>query len=269
MYNEIDREDVFNYLVDTFEKIDEVIAVIQVGSGVFGYIDKYSDLDFAIIVDNSSINNIFKRAYEIIKEKYNIVFFDNIEERKLQLFLLDNYLEIDIMYYTLETICTKIGNYKVIFDKSNNVENRIKSSYIECEEKNKITISDINMENVISYIDNELWYNVIHSVISFKRDNIYRCYYELDQIKSYVIELILKRNKKEVQRYRNINELKESELDNIDYLFVYPKTYEELSIYLKKSLITIFNEFNYWKEKENIKFIGNLDYYEKYINFNE
>ena len=60
-----------------------------------------------------------------------------------------------------------------------------------------------------------------------------------------------------------------SELDKIDYLFKYPNTYQELSEYLNKSLDTIFEEFNYWKNKENISFKGDKDFYIKFIQENK
>lgn len=269
MYNEIDRENVYNYIIDMFKTRDEVISILQVGSGAIGYRDKYSDLDFAIVVDDTNIQEIFKKTYDKMNEKYNIYFFDNMEDRKLQLFLLDNYLEIDIGYYTLDNLYARRENYRIIMDKSNKVENIMKSSWLEMKEKNKGTSQEVDMKKIISNIDKELWYNTLHSVVSFKRNNIYRCYYELEQIKGYVIDLVAKRNSKESKRYRSINELEESDLKKIEYLFIYPKTYDELSNYLEKSLLTIFDEFNYWKNNDNIDYNGNPDYYLNFIHLNK
>ena len=124
------------------------------------------------------------------------------------------------------------------------------------------------MKEVISFIDNELWYNVLHSVVAFNRNNKYRCYYELEQIRWYAIDLIAKRNNKESKRYRSIVELNKNELDKIDNLFIYPNSYEELSNYLSKALNIIFEEFNYWNDKEDISYIGNLNFYINFIDQN-
>ena len=118
MYNEKDREDIFNYLVDKFQQRKEVLGIIQIGSGSIGYKDIYSDLDFAIVIDETNINEVFNKTKLDIVSKYNIFFFDNMKERNLQLFLLDNYLELDIGYYTLESIYAKRKNYKIIYDKT-------------------------------------------------------------------------------------------------------------------------------------------------------
>ena len=269
MYNEIEREEIFNYIVNELKKRTEVISVIQVGSGAIGYKDKYSDLDLAVVVDDCNIEEIFDRTFQNISNKYNVFFFDNMYERKLQLFLLDNYLELDIGYYTLESLYARRENYKIIFDKSHKVNDIMINTWNEMKEKNKGTTQEVNMNNIISYVDNELWYNVLHSVIAFKRNNLYRCYYELQEIKNYAIDLIAKRNNKESKRYRNINELNKEELDNINYLFSYPKNYNELEKYLQLSLEIIFKEFDYWKEKDNINYIGNIDFYKKFIEENK
>lgn len=268
MYNEIDRKEIFNYIVEELKKRDEVISVIQVGSGAIGYRDKYSDLDFAVVIDDSNIEDIFNKTFNSISEKYNIFFFDNMYERKLQLFLLDNYLEMDIGYYTLESLYARRKNFKVIFDKSNKVNDIMINSWNEMKEKNKGTTQEINMSEVIHFVDKELWYNVLHSIIAFKRNNIYRCYYELQEIKNYAMDLIAKRNNKESKRYRSINELDKEDLEKIDYLFSYPKDYNELEKYLKLALEIVFGEFEYWKEKENINHIGNIYFYNKFIEEN-
>ncbi len=268
MYTEKERDEVFNYLVDKFSQRKEVLAIIQVGSGAIGYKDKYSDLDFAIVVDDTDINDIFKKTQEDVNNKYRVFFFDNMKERRLQLFLLDNYLELDIGYYTLNTLYARRENFKVVFDKTNQVEDLMKKSWLEIKEKNKGTTQEVNMKDVISFVDNELWYNVLHSVVAFNRKNKYRCYYELEQIKWYAMDLIAKRNNKESKRYRSIIELDKNELDKIDSLFIYPNNYHELSNYLNKALEIIFEEFNYWKNKDNISYIGNIDFYKEFIEQN-
>ena len=268
MYSEIEREEIFNYVVNGLKKRKEIISVIQVGSGAIGYRDKYSDLDFAVVVDDSNIEEIFEKTFKSISNKYNVFFFDNMKERNLQLFLLDNYLELDIGYYTLESLYARRENFKIIFDKSNKVNDIMINSWKEMKEKNKGTTQEVNMNEIIHLIDKELWYNVLHSIIAFKRNNIYRCYYELQEIKNYAINLLAKRSNKEFKRYRSINELSEEELNKIICLFSYPKNYDELKKYLELSLEIIFNEFDYWKEKESINYIGDIDFYNRFIEEN-
>ena len=57
MYSEKERNAVFDYLVEKFRERNEILSVIQVGSGAIGYRDKYSDLDFAIVTNETNITN--------------------------------------------------------------------------------------------------------------------------------------------------------------------------------------------------------------------
>ena len=269
MYTEQEREEIYNYIVDKLKQREEVLSIIQIGSGAVGYRDKYSDLDFAVVVDDGNINDIFNKTKNDIQEKYNIYILDDMYERNLQVYLLDNYLEIDIGYYTLDNIYAKRENFKVVYDKTNKVENIMNKSWEELKEKNRGTSYEVDMSKVITFIDNELWYNVFHSIVAYKRNNKYRCYYELEQIKSYVIDLLAKRNNKESKRYRSLNELDKSSLNIIDYLFIYPNNYEELITYLKIAIEVIFKEFNYWKSKENINYVTDIDFYLKFIEENK
>ena len=269
MYSEKEREEIFNYIVNEFKNREEVISVIQVGSGAIGYRDKYSDLDIAVVVDNNTKDEVFDKTYKCISDKYSIFDFDDLRERRLQVFLLDNYLEIDIGYYTLDSIYARRENFKVIFDKSNKVNDIMVNSWNEMKEKNKGTTQEVNMNDVISHIDSELWYNVIHSVVAFKRGNKYRCYFEMQEIRNYAIDLIAKRNNVESKKHRSINELDVTELNKIDGLFIYPKDYAELEQFLKQSLIIIFDEYKYWEEKENIKHLGSIDFYLNFIEENK
>lgn len=268
MYSEKDRDEIYDYLVHKFNQRKEVLAVIQVGSGAIGYRDKYSDLDFAIVVDETSIGEVFDKTQSDISKKYKVSFCYNMAEGKLQLFLLDNYLELDIGYYTLDSLYARRENYKIVFDKTGKAKTIMEKSRLESKGQNKGTTGIVNMQEVVSYVDNNLWYNVLHSVSAFNRGNKYRAYYELEQIRWYAIDLISKRNNKESKRYGSVIELNERELSEIDRLFAYPKSYDELSEYLNAALDIIFDEFDYWEKEEGINYIGNKDFFLYYVNSN-
>lgn len=185
--------------------------------------------------------------------------------RKLQLFLLDNYLEIDIGYYTLETLYARREYFKVIFDKTNLVESKMLNSWNELKDKNKGTTEAVDMSKIVKSADDDLWYNVMHSVIAFKRGDKYRCYFEVNEIRDKVIDLIAKRNNLESKRYRQINLLSVEDKDKIKKMFTYPQTYEELSELLLEMLKYIFEEFEYWDNRARIKFYSDKDFLERFV----
>lgn len=51
-------------------------------------------------------------------------------------------------------------------------------------------------------------------------------------------------------------------------MFSYPVNYNELSNSLHTAINIIFDEFDYWKNKEGINYTGNKEFYLKYIKDN-
>lgn len=264
-YSIEERKHIFECLVEFFKSCNNVISVIQIGSGAIGYKDEFSDLDFAIVVDNSDIIEIFNSTSNFLNSNFSIIKCDNMKERKLQLFLLDNYLEIDIGYYTFEEIYARRKNFKVIYDKSNKVEEKMIATWNDMKEKNKGTTDVVNMNDIIRDIDNDLWYSFMHSIIAFKRNDIFRCYYELQVLKDFTIDLIAKRNNVDSKRYRQLKELSENDKEFTMKLFKYPINSIELKEYLILNLDRIYIELNYWKERESIQYDVDYEYLKNFV----
>ena len=194
MYTELDREKILNQIIDNFKNRDEVLSIILIGSGAIGFRDKLSDLDLAIVIDNlDTLENIFSQTAKEINGVGTIKIQTDMLNRQLQVFLLNNYLEIDIGYYTLNNLYAKRKNYKVVFDKTNKVKKIMDDSWNQIKDLNKGTTEKINMKELISYIDSILWYNVIHCVTAHYRKNKYKCYYELNEIRNIAIDLVAKK----------------------------------------------------------------------------
>ena len=84
-----------------------IIALVAVGSGAFGYIDGLSDLDMVVAVDSDeNMEAVMKFVNSQLNKKLNFIYFKQALQRRLQVYLCDNYLEIDIGYgaYTLSLI---------------------------------------------------------------------------------------------------------------------------------------------------------------------
>jgi len=148
---------------------------------------------------------------------------------------------------------------------SNLVESKMLNSWNELKGKNKGTTEAVDMSKIVKSADDDLWYNVMHSVIAFKRGDKYRCYFEVNEIRDKVIDLIAKRNNLESKRYRQINLLSVEDKDKIKKMFTYPQTYEELSELLLEMLKYIFEEFEYWDNRARIKFYSDKDFLERFV----
>ncbi len=103
----------------------------------------------------------------------------------------------------------------------------IENSWNENKDKNMGTTSNVDIENKLFKIDSNLWYNMIHTVNAFNRGELYRCYFELGELRNNIISLIGKRNSLEAKRFRNIHKLNNDEKAKIDPLFFYPQIKSE------------------------------------------
>ena len=259
MFTSDQRQETLDKLVDIFKAREEISAVILVGSASYGFRDKYSDIDLALVYNEScSLDAIFQKTFEDISSKYNVPVCLNQIGRSLQVILLNNYLEIDIGYYTLNSLCARRCEYSIVYDKTNSVKDIMDSSWNDNKDKNMGTVAKVDIGNELFKIDANLWYNTIHTVNAFNRDEKYRYYYELSELRNNIISLIGKRNNVETKRFRSVHKLSDDEKLKIDSLFLYPETAERLKVVLCTMLDMFYEEFTYWSfsprvEKEFIK----------------
>ncbi|MBQ4598493.1 MAG: nucleotidyltransferase domain-containing protein [Clostridia bacterium] len=268
MYDTKDREKILNQLVMSLQSREDILSVILVGSGAIGFKDKYSDLDLSIVTNDSDIETIFTKTYQDMQQICQIAAYEAIPRRKLQVFLLDNYLEIDIGYCTLDALYAKRENFKVIYDKTGKAEKQMVNSWHDLQLKNKGTTDVVDMHKVIRIIDEKLWYNFMHSIIAYKRNDKYRCYYELNEIRTAVIDLIAKRNEVDSKRYKQMYLLPIEEQMRIDKMFFYPQSYDELATLLFYMLDHISTELEYWKSTEGISYTFATDFLKNFITEN-
>ena len=247
MFSISEREEILEYLVENISKLDEIIGIVIVGSGSHGFRDKYSDIDLALVYDeNYEINNVFKTIYETVSREYRVATVLDQLGRNLQVILLDNYLEIDIGYYTTESIIARRKNYKVVYDRSGSLAEKLSISWDENSTSFMGTTSSVDIKTELFRTDANLWYCLIHTVNSFLRGEKYRCYYELEELRRSLISLIGKRVSLETKRYRDVDRFDTTVKDMLDSLFIYPKSNKELEILLNDIVSMFYDEFTYW-----------------------
>ncbi len=265
MYSVKERQEILNELIDMFKAREGILAIVLVGSASYGFRDNYSDIDIALVYDeNCALDEVFQKTFDDINSKYNISVYLNQLGRCLQVILLDNYLEIDIGYYTIDSLSARRGEYKVVYDRTDSVNEIMRSSWNENRVKNMGTTGNVDIGNECFKIDANLWYNIIHTVNAFNRGEIYRCYFELGELRNNIISLIGKRNSLEAKRFRNIHKLSCEEKAKIDFLFDYPNSKEQLKNILLVMLELFYEEFNHWNHNPSVE----KDFISKYIEEN-
>ena len=262
MFSVDEREEVLNCLVDNLSALDELTGLIIVGNGALGFRDKYSDIDIALVYNESySMENVFDLVINTVSREYKVATVLNQLGRNLQVILLDNYLEIDIGYYTKESITARRKSYKVVFDKSGTLEEKMNRSWEENSSSFMGTTSNVDIQTELYRADANLWYNLIHTVNSFLRDEKYRCYFELEELRRNLISLMGKRLSLETKRYRDVHSFGETDIKTIETLFVYPKTNEELKFLMSNMVNLFYKEFNYWGHTPRLE----SDFLQKYV----
>ena len=247
MYTEEERNLILKKLIKGLEEKDEILSVIIVGSGAYGFNDKYSDLDLSLVInDNFKVEDAFKLIKNEIKKIKEAVVIQEYLERKLQLFILDNYLEIDVGYYYFNDIIAQRKNYKILFDKTSKVKQIMDESLEEKCDKTKGTTDVINMKDYIENIDREEWYSIIHSVTAYKRKRIFKCYFELEDIRNVVIDLICKRNNLESKRFRELDKLPKKDLKKVNKIYTVQNC--NVKKYLLYIIELLYEEYSYWKD---------------------
>ena len=121
-----DRQAVFEYIQSVAAECGRIVALVQIGSGVNGYHDEHSDLDFVIALDSGeSMPEVMEYMHRKISAKYELAFFTQNESRHLQNYILSDLLEIDIGYGGYEHAAALKPAFKVLFDHSGTVEEKM------------------------------------------------------------------------------------------------------------------------------------------------
>ena len=121
-----DRQKAFEYILTVTKEHEKIVALCQVGSGAIGYHDARSDLDFVIAMNTGdSMAEVMEYMKKRITEKYKVIYFKQAEDRHLQVYVLDNLLEIDIGFGGYEHAAAWKPAFKVLFDRSGVVEEKM------------------------------------------------------------------------------------------------------------------------------------------------
>jgi len=189
---------------------EDIIAAILVGSGAVGFLDEYSDLDFYMVVNREE--NIEKAMHYIsggINEQLQLLRFAQLEDRKLQVHLTSNFLEIDIGYVSFDQISALRKQWKVLFDKTGTVDAAMCRSW---EQRYKEPQAG---ETVADYAG-KAWHFLFHAAVAIRRGQVWRSVAEVDIARNMLIELMGLRHSLETKRYRAVDRLPAEDLSLLE-----------------------------------------------------
>ena len=203
-----DRQAVFEYIQSVAAECGRIVALVQIGSGVNGYHDEHSDLDFVIALDSGeSMPEVMEYMHRKISAKYELAFFTQNESRHLQNYILSDLLEIDIGYGGYEHAAALKPAFKVLFDHSGTVEEKM----VQSREWMDDSIYSDKQKKDIEKARNVVWFFLMHAAVAIHRRNCFRAIGELEAARALYIDLLGDRYRLESARNREIDHLPEAE----------------------------------------------------------
>ena len=261
MYSPAERAQILDTFVGMLRARAEVLGVILVGSAAAGFRDAFSDLDFCVVIDGA-FEEAAARTRADVAQLGNIVVHQVDPTRRLQLFLLDNCLELDVGYDSPETLRARRPLWRVVYDRTGRLDEIMRTT-VQPPASPKAEIT-----RLAAHIDHNLWYNTLHAVIAMNRGDRSRCWFELGEIRAMAAELLARRQNLDAKRMRQADLLDDEARRKLDAMFSCPQNCAELAGQLTAMLDCIFGELAYWRETAGINCRDDREFLGRFIEEN-
>ena len=239
IFSVLDRQTAFDYILSAARQCDKIVSLVQVGSGANGYHDERSDLDFVIALDSGdSMAEVMEYMHRKISGEYELLFFNQDESRHLQNYILSNLLEIDLGYGTYENAAAWKPAFKVLYDHSGVVEEKMIRSRDWMDDR----IYGEKQKKDIDTACRSVWIRLMHAAVAIHRGNYFRAVGELEYVRKQYIDLLGDRYRLESSLNREIDRLPETEKAAIRSTFVTCESPSELWERLINLTVLVYKE---------------------------
>lgn len=249
MFHEIERRDVMDYIVSVAEENEHIVALITVGSGAFGYTDALSDLDMVVAIDkDENMEHVMDYIHAQLNKRLNFIYQKQALERRLQVYVSDHYLEIDIGYGAYTRAAAHRKDWKVIFDKTGTVDERMRNSWIKHENEPKLD----RYNQKLAECADSVWHHLMHAAVAIKRRQPWRAAAEIEIARNLLIELLGCRYGLDTSRNRDVDKFPETVLAMLHKTLVSNLEQESLWINLLTLTDAVYTEFERSGEQAHI-----------------
>ncbi|MCU7558523.1 nucleotidyltransferase family protein [Macrococcus capreoli] len=229
MYTSEEREDMFELLLNHLKFI-HIKGAVQIGSGVKGYSDTYSDIDMMVAVSGNvaeqkdKIKNILEdMGAKYIKEG---MFREDIY---LLIPFFDSGLEMDISIMPTQLLSVQSPLWKVIYDADGSVlekMNELNNNFINKEQPYRTT-PDIAFEFVYRYRK---------AMIDIKRSNMIGALSHIDIMKEFILEIQLLNEKQKLHQFKQFHLLNQAFQEAFLDLYQFDVNLEGIDKLLQKTM---------------------------------
>ena len=234
-----DRQIAFEHVTSAARECGRITSLVQVGSGAVGFRDDRSDLDFVIALDSdASMTEVMDYMHRKLAEKYDIIYFSQSEAAHLQVFLLSDMLEIDIGYGCYEHAAARKPAFRVIYDDSGTVEEKMTRSREWMDD----SIYGGKWKKDAGLACGSAWAHLMHAAVAINRGGYLRAVGELDCVRKLYADLLGDRFRLESDRFRELDALPEEEKAALKRTFVTDESPEALWTSLDALTDAIYRE---------------------------
>ncbi len=248
-FSPIERDEILNRLVTALRNDNRVAGLVVVGSGAEGFEDVYSDIDLCAV---TTLADDVRPAFQEwgIKIREMLPIFHSLESVRavnvyLWVFLLENFLEIDLCFLSLDELHAKRKRWKTVFDRSGRIESIMQASW-----KNR---PGPNLEEVYRSRLSVILHYIRHAIIAAQRQQPWRAIYELEQIRNQTIELRGLRDRLETKRFRHVDQMSEDFLRNIEQTLVPGLRRIDIMNAVKAATTSFFREAQHFDKMLNLQ----------------
>lgn len=221
MYTSEDRDVYFDSIIKKMESSNLVEGIVQIGSGVIGFSDELSDIDLMVATSRVEDAIAAKNAvYEFFSE-INPIYIKEKQFSKdifLIIVIMENQLEFNVSIVPRELLSVKSPLWKVIFDRTGLVMEKMNLENENFEKK------PVKYESGI-----DIPFEFVYCAMSFdkalKRNNIIYAMDMLETMRAYTRYLQALNENKKLHQFKAYDTLEPSFVK--EYLSTYP---EEISV---------------------------------------
>ena len=263
-----DRQETFDFILSIAKACEKIVALVQVGSGAVGFTDDHSDLDFVVALDsNDSMKEVMDYFHQKVFQKYEIVYFGQIEQRRLEVFVLSNLLEIDLGFGCYEQAAAMKPAFKVLYDKTGVVEQKmidsrkwmddvifgafkvlydktglVEQKMIDSRKWMDDAIFGDKQKKDIEFICSLVWHRLMQTAVAINRGALLRARGIIEYVRSLYVDLLGDRYKLESKLNREMDKLPPEEIAKIKSTFIIEDTPDAMWVSLLRLTDLIYKE---------------------------
>lgn len=216
MFYSEERADYFKKIIEKLKSCNLVEGVVQLGSGVNGYNDEFSDIDLMVSTYKTENVEAAKQAVLIVLEEFNPVYIKEKQFNKnIYLFIafMENSLEFNISILPSELLNVKSPLWKVVVDKTGVVSQKMHT-------ENEIFQNHPDKYGVTSDIAFEFVYCALNMDKELRRNNFIYALKMLENMRAYLLLAQAKNENKKLHQFKSYDTLDPSFIST--YLSTYP-----------------------------------------------